>query len=171
MRKAASPIDALKGEDERYYWYLKDAISMDSKEDVRAFFDSAQGLPLTAGQEKALAQSRTYLLTNWEAIQNAQQTGYHGCSAEGHVSHVLSARLSSRPMGWSESGAETIARLRVYALNGGDPAGYVRAKEQAKRKETRLVRLEKRLVKKNRFYPVKEGSINYETPHFSWYKS
>ena len=25
-----------------------------------------------------------------------------GCSAEGHISHVLSARESSRPMGWSK---------------------------------------------------------------------
>lgn len=27
--------------------------------------------------------------------------GVIGCSAEGHVSHVLSSRMSSRPMGWS----------------------------------------------------------------------
>ena len=27
-----------------------------------------------------------------------------GCSAEGHISHVLSARESSRPMGWSKKG-------------------------------------------------------------------
>lgn len=41
------------------------------------------------------------------------------CSAEGHVSHVLSHRLSSRPLSWSKKGSETIAKLRVYTRNGG----------------------------------------------------
>ena len=43
-----------------------------------------------------------------------------GCSAEGHVSHVLSSRMSSRPMGWSRLGASKVARLRAYYYNGGD---------------------------------------------------
>ena len=73
--------------------------------------------------------------------------------------------------GWSERGAENIARLRVFALNGGDLKGYFAAKDKAKKKEARLVRLEKRIVKKSKVYPVKEGSISYATPHFGWYKS
>ena len=43
-----------------------------------------------------------------------------GCSAEGHVSHVLSARMSSRPMGWSRTGAAKMSQLRAYYYNGGD---------------------------------------------------
>lgn len=171
LRKAAAPIDALKNTKEKYYWTLKDAISLDAKEDITMYFDSTVGLPLMDSQKKALEQVRTYLLSNWEAIQNAQQTGYHGCSAEGHVSHVLSSRLSSRPMGWSEKGAENIARMRVYQQNSGDLMGYFASKEKAKKKEARLVKLEKRLLKKCKVYPVKEGSISYATPHFSWYKS
>lgn len=171
LKKAASPVDALKGTDGTYYWFLKDAISMDAKEDIAVFFDSAEGLPLTVAQHKTLREMRTYLLSNWGSIQNAAQTGYHGCSAEGHVSHVLSARLSSRPMGWSETGAENIARLRVFALNGGNLRGWFAAKDKAKKKEARLARLEKRIVKKSRVYPVKQGSISYATPHFGWYKS
>ena len=42
------------------------------------------------------------------------------CSAEGHVSHVLSARLSSRPMAWSRDGAERMAKLRAFMFNKGD---------------------------------------------------
>lgn len=171
LKKAASPVDALKGTDRTYYWFLKDAISLDAKEDIAVFFDSTEGLPLTAFQHKTLREVRTYLLSNWEAIQHAQQTGYHGCSAEGHVSHVLSERLSSRPLGWSETGAENIARLRAFALNGGDLRSCFAAKDSVKKKEARLVRLEKRIVKKSRVYPVKQGSISYATPHFGWYKS
>ena len=37
-----------------------------------------------------------------------------GCSAEGHVSHILSERLSSRPMGWSQTGADRMSKLRCY---------------------------------------------------------
>lgn len=42
-----------------------------------------------------------------------------GCSAEGHVSNVLSDRLSSRPKGWSKTGADTISssRSRIICAN------------------------------------------------------
>jgi hypothetical protein len=43
-----------------------------------------------------------------------------GCSAEGHVSHLLSSRLSSRPLRWSERGADNIAKLRACIKNGGN---------------------------------------------------
>lgn len=35
------------------------------------------------------------------------------------MSQNLSARMSSRSMGWSRSGADQLARLRVYWKNGG----------------------------------------------------
>ena len=62
---------------------------------------------------------RLYLLNNWRGIRNQKQV-QHGCSAEGHVSHILSARLSSRPMVWSAEGANKISLLRTYRANGGD---------------------------------------------------
>lgn len=43
-----------------------------------------------------------------------------GCSAEGHVSHILSARISSRPLTWSVYGANNISKLRVYLKNNGN---------------------------------------------------
>lgn len=171
LRKAAAPIDSLKGIKDESYWYLKDAISLDFLEDIHTFFDSTEGLPLRPSQKKTLSEMRTYLVSNWNSIQNTMQTGYQGCSAEGHVSHVLSSRLSSRPMGWSTVGAENIARMRVFALNGGDLMSYFAGKEKEKKKEAKLARLEKRIIKKSKVYPVKQGSINYATPHFGWYKS
>ena len=39
------------------------------------------------------------------------------CSAEGHVSHIYSDRMSSRPLGWSRTGADKMARLRIYRQN------------------------------------------------------
>ena len=40
------------------------------------------------------------------------------CSAEGHISHILSNRLSSRPMGWSIKGCNNISKLIAYHYNG-----------------------------------------------------
>ena len=37
----------------------------------------------------------------------------HGCSAEGHVSHIYSDRMSSRPMGWSTTNINNMSRLRI----------------------------------------------------------
>lgn len=50
-----------------------------------------------------------------------KEEGVMGSSTEGHISHVLSARMSSRLMGWSRQGADRfqeefslIKRLPVY---------------------------------------------------------
>lgn len=72
------------------------------------------------GSDRAVEECRTFLVNNWDAIQLA----YHdkhvlGCSAEGHVSHVYSERLSSRPMGWSEQGSDNMCRLRCFVRNYG----------------------------------------------------
>ncbi|MDI6881203.1 MAG: UPF0236 family protein, partial [Desulfitobacteriaceae bacterium] len=37
----------------------------------------------------------------------------------GHVSHVLSSRLSSRPMSWSRRSLRVMAQLRAYCGSGG----------------------------------------------------
>ena len=61
-----------------------------------------------------------YLLNQWDGIRNRTEAGGNWkCCAEGQVSHVLSARLSSRPMGWSEHGCDRMSGLRAYKKNGG----------------------------------------------------
>ena len=49
-----------------------------------------------------------YLLDNFETIAITKQdaASLNGGCTEPHVSHVLSARLSSRPMGWSKETLE-----------------------------------------------------------------
>ena len=48
------------------------------------------------------------------------------CSAEGHVSHIYSDRLSSRPLSWSRTGADKMSRLRIYRQNKGNMLELVR---------------------------------------------
>ena len=69
-----------------------------------------------------------YIMSNWTAakIRLNRSTGVIGSSTEGHVSHVLASRMSSRPMGWSKCGADKMARLRAYHWNGGNMLDLVR---------------------------------------------
>lgn len=73
-------------------------------------------------RQKRIAEAETYLKSNWKKIEARKENAQylHGCSAEGHVSHVLSARLSSRPLGWSKAGIDSMSKLRAYKANGGD---------------------------------------------------
>lgn len=74
----------------------------------------------TVTRRQAVLNCWRYIRSNWDGIEAYQLEGVTGCSAEGHVSHILSARLSSRPAGWSKLGAEQMARLRVMQANGKD---------------------------------------------------
>lgn len=77
---------------------------------------------------RRLEESRDYILSNWGAakLRLLRREGVKGSSTEGHVSHVLSSRMSSRPMGWSRKGAAKMAQLRAYYYNGGDMLELVR---------------------------------------------
>ena len=56
-----------------------------------------------------------YILNNKEGISNLYKYRQylHGCSAEGHVSHIFSDRMSSRPMGWKTQNVNNMSKLRL----------------------------------------------------------
>lgn len=56
-----------------------------------------------------------YILNNQKGISNYYKYRdlLHGCSAEGHVSHIYSDRMSSRPMGWKSKNVDNMSKLRV----------------------------------------------------------
>lgn len=68
-----------------------------------------------APNEKAVNDCEEYLLNNWAgAVRRMQDKNVYGCSAEGHVSHMYSDRMSSRPMGWS--GCDVSAEMLCEGL-------------------------------------------------------
>ena len=77
---------------------------------------------LTEKDRKKLAESWNYIKNNWKGNRKRvkKEEGVIGSSTEGHISHVLSARMSSRPMGWCRQGADSLSRLRIHWINGGD---------------------------------------------------
>ena len=82
----------------------------------------------------AVEECREFLRRNWGGIERAyHDENAQGCSAEGHVSHVYSERMSSRPMGWSETGADRMCQLRCQIQTGGKEKvkEVVRARREA----------------------------------------
>jgi len=71
-------------------------------------------------KKEAVKEAKRYILNNWEGIMNQYNSDYIGCSAEGHISHILSSRLSSRPLSWCKKGVHQMARLRAFKANEGN---------------------------------------------------
>lgn len=91
-----------------------------------------------------------YLRNQWEGIKNKIENPHVKISAEGQVSHILSSRLSSRPLGWSEEGMDKMARMRVYQDNGGDLEEYYLHKRKEKHKKARIIELDQKVTTKRK---------------------
>lgn len=107
---------------------LRKQIRWGTKEEFKANVEELKGYLKSEAGEKRIEEAEGYILSNWTAagVRLRHKEGVKGCSTEGHVSHVLSARMSSRPMGWSITGASKMAQLRAYYLNGGNMLELVR---------------------------------------------
>lgn len=109
---------------------LVDALRDGTKDDFRAVVQKLHdALPDdNESGHKRVTNAADYFLNNWAAAQRRlkHRLGIIGCSAEGHVSHVLSDRMSSRPMGWCRTGADRMAQLRAYRQNKGSMLELVR---------------------------------------------
>ena len=121
---------------------------------------------------KKVDEAAEYIVSNWTAakLRLKGKEGILGSSTESHVSHALSDRMSSRPKGWSRKGAEKMAGLRAYCLNGGDMPELVRyqKKEKAKEEEEKEVLSSAQMIRseKNRHGEVGKylESISHSVP-------
>lgn len=69
----------------------------------KKFLKTLKAVQKCAPNVKAVDECEEYVMNNWEsAVLRMQDKNVYGCSAEGHVSHVYSDRMSSRPMGGVE---------------------------------------------------------------------
>ena len=90
------------------------------KRDKKEFISYTDEMLACAGNQEPIQALQTFILNNWSAVMRTFHNKIvDGCSAESHVSHVLSDRLSSRPMGWSKRGADRMSKLRCYEKNYG----------------------------------------------------
>ena len=87
---------------------------------IKSVFDEILTCADSPQRVEQIKKTYQYIKTNWTGIKNSYDTEYIGCSAEGHVSHILSERLSSRPLGWSYTGVDDMAKLRAFRANNGN---------------------------------------------------
>lgn len=93
-----------------------------SKNNKEAFTTLTQQLRKDAkddSEQKRIQDFYRYINNNWAGITIHSQENCGRSCTEGHVSHVLSSRLSSRPMGWGREGLRVMAELRAYKSSGG----------------------------------------------------
>ena len=98
-------------------WHLLNSKSSNAR---KAFDTYTNEMMRSAKSPDKVDDLRKYVLGNWAAVRRTLRNKLvYGCSAESHISHVLSDRLSSRPMGWSQTGADRMSKLRCYDRNNG----------------------------------------------------
>ena len=135
---------------------LWDALNRCDYGGVKEVFKEIIKATETESKKEAVKESYRYILRNREGIEIYSKDPYVlGCSAEGHVSYVLSDRMSSRPMGWSKEGADQMARLRAFKHNGGSRQDLYRILNGKKKVEKLEIKRENyiELIKKNSLYP------------------
>jgi len=121
-------ITRATGHCRRLRGLIIDSIKNNDYERTHRLYEQLYAEAQKDSDRKETRESMTYILNHYDDIAAFGRGG--GCSAEGHVSHMLSARLSSRPMGWSKRGAANIAGLRAFTHNGGNMFALIKHKKQ-----------------------------------------
>lgn len=111
---------------------IMDCFSFEDKRKLNCIYKELSEYADTDSKKEAIETARKYLIKNWDGIviYNNKEGEIKGCSAEGHVSHVYSSRMSSRPYGWSKKGADKMSKLRIYYYNKGSMLELVRKQKQ-----------------------------------------
>lgn len=106
IKQALSGIDRLAGS--QYEFQIRKALDEENLDRLLSIRDTL--LTRYPDREKTIRDNMDYLVNNFDAIAitKRDEASLNGGCTEPHVSHVLSARLSSRPMGWSK---KTLRRL------------------------------------------------------------
>lgn len=111
---------------------LCDAVAHKTKREFEEIVERLKDVLPPERDPGKLDDEKEYILSNWMAAKTRllRKEKVKGCSAEGHVSHILSNRLSSRPMGWSSMGTKKMCNLLAYYYNGGDMLELARYQRQ-----------------------------------------
>jgi len=98
------------------------AIRSKEKADFIEIRERLKGCTTDEKVLKRIEESAQYILDNWTAAKRRlkHRDAIYGCSAEGHVYHVLSSRMSTLAMGWSRKGVAKMAQLREWYYNKRD---------------------------------------------------
>ena len=144
IKQALSGIDRLSGS--QYEFRIRKAL----KDGDKAGLASIQSKLLSRYPDrfKTINEHIGYLIDNFEAITITYHdpASLNGGCTEPHVSHVLSDRLSSRPMGWSKN----TLKCFVPILAAGGPVSLRSAPASEPHP---IIRLNQRRFNKKRYLP------------------
>lgn len=102
-------VACLEGKERsRYLSKIRNSIQKHDEENLIEIWKEL--LEINPDREEALKEAFVYLLNNMEAIAvyTEDEEARNGGATEPHVSHVLSERLSMRPLSWSRETLEHI---------------------------------------------------------------
>ncbi len=125
-----------------------DAINRQDKEYLEIVLETIQDHP--DSERRDLSKAFRYIRASFKTTSHYSDKSYRGCSAEGHVSHILSDRLSSRPRVWSEEGIDRMARLRVEVANGGEIYPLMLKTKQERMLEEKTIQFNKKIIEKRK---------------------
>lgn len=113
-------VRAATGADHDLAGQLWEALQEADRGRMRRVMGQALERAETVAQRERVHESRRYFERNWDGVRawKRYEGVWPGCSAEGDVSHVYAARMSSRPMAWGREGVDRMSRLRVMRANG-----------------------------------------------------
>lgn len=109
--------------DKRISSQIINCIKNEDMETLQNLYSNYYNSVTNSRIKRRIKQSLAYIDNNFDYIDLLSDLG---CSAEGHVSHVLSARMSSRPMAWSIAGADKMSKLRAFYFNGGSFSNLIK---------------------------------------------
>jgi len=130
LKYATNATSVLQDSQEEGMHRIFDALRNNDKTELENTFGIIFNVCKTDKEKETVNECYKYFMDQFESICLRFQKNEEilGCSAECHVSHILSNRLSSRPMGWSIKGCNNISKLIAYHYNGGSIAKLLERK-------------------------------------------
>jgi hypothetical protein len=163
---------------------LREVIRNGTKGEFKKKIELLKNDLLPCGREEKIEEYKKYILNNWEGarLRLCHENGIIGSSTEAHVSHVLSSRMSSRPLGWSKEGAHKMAMLRAYYKNHGDMLALVKyqrnilpkvvGSEEVTLSSAEIYACEKRSHGDvGKYMETIKHRVSDKIAHLSWYKA
>lgn len=169
---ASQYVTKATGNNRVLYRRLWQALMTCKPRKMEAVLDEAREQAETQSKRQAIKDARRYFKDHWDGISawKTFEKVWPGCSAEGQVSHVYAARMSSRPMAWGKVGVDQMSRLRVMTANGESArdtfiASHTKGLRPIRLSESRIHEMRLSLAKANKLshmvthnIPALEGS-------------
>ena len=160
-------INAIAGTKKEVRELLRESIFELDFDEFEANCETIIEKETNESKKSALSKLLKYILNNKDGIKKFILWDIPGCSAEGHVSHVLSARLSSRPLGWSKENVDNMARLRAMQANGEDIRVITRNRLNMSKKQREQIE-ENIKIKKKVTRKIKYNDTTFSIPQLTF---